>query len=188
MNWSPPPSTLDPAPANRRWLLMGLVLLSVVFVAAPARAQTPPPTEVADRVPLRLAIQTEAAFGVGTGTFYNQLVGGRLDLTFSPHVSLGGYVGYANLKGKDGRASSTLTYAQLEYMAGDPANAVRFPVRFATGYLGGNGPVVRATAGLAFRLSPSVDVVTELLAPMVWLTNAQTLLSLDLSLELAVRL
>ena len=58
------------------------------------------------------------AIGVYPGDFYNQLVGGRVDLVFSPHVSFGGYLGYANLKGKDGRASNLLAYAQVEYLAG----------------------------------------------------------------------
>jgi hypothetical protein len=41
-------------------------------------------------LPLRLAIQTEAASGIVTGRFYNQLVGLRLDAQFSPRVSFGG--------------------------------------------------------------------------------------------------
>jgi len=153
--------------------------------AAPVPPPAPPP---ADEIPLRLAIQTEGAFGVATGSFYNQLVGARLDLRFSPSTSLGGYVGYANLKGANGRAHSALTYAQLEYILGDPAATVRCPLRFASGYLGGNGPIVRTALGLAFALGKKVDLVTELLAPTVWFTNNQTLLSLNLSLELAIKL
>jgi hypothetical protein len=177
------------------------VVVAPLPAAAVARAQTspPPPLVVSPPPPpasvtapaapsLRLALQTEGAVGVGTGAFYNHLVGGRLDLRFSDRVSLGGYLGYVNLKGMNGRAHSALTYAQLEYLAGDPAATIRYPLRFASGYLGGNGPVVRAAAGFAFALGPKVDLVTEVLAPMVWLSNNQTLLSLDLALELDVRL
>jgi hypothetical protein len=98
------------------------------------------------------------------------------------------YVGYVNLKGKDGRASNVLSYAEVEYRTGAPGDAVRVPVRFASGYLPGNGPILRLAAGLAFALGPRTEIVTEFLAPMLWVTNNQTLLSMNLSLELAFRL
>jgi hypothetical protein len=138
-------------------------------------------------MPLRLAVQTEGANGVATGRFHNQLVGLRLDLLATPNVSFGGYLGYVNLKGKDGRASNVLPYASVEYRTGNPNDRVRFPLRFATGYLPHNGPVVRVAAGLAIPLSARVDVVGEL-APMFWVTNDQMLLSMNWSLELAYRL
>jgi hypothetical protein len=170
--------------ARRRLTLALLATVGAASAPRAARADEPP----SPAIPLRLAVQTEGALGVATGSFYNQLVGGRLDATFSPRVSLGGYLGYANLKGKDGRAHSALTYAQLEYLFGTPGATVRFPLRFASGFLFDNGPIVRASAGLAIRLSPRFDLVTELLTPMLWLTNNQTLLSLDVSLELLIRL
>ncbi|HXU04211.1 MAG TPA: hypothetical protein VN903_24795 [Polyangia bacterium] len=155
--------------------------------AAPATVETAPPQPAAPaRLPMRLALQTEAAIGVYPGDFYNHLVGARLDLVFSPHVSFGGYAGYANLKGKDGRASNLLAYAQVEYMAG-AANGVRVPFRFATGYLPHNGPIMRLATGFAFPVTPKVDVVTELLAPMIWLTGDQMVLSMDLAAELIFR-
>jgi len=178
-----------------------LVCVVVLALALPARAQTPSsqtaPVAVAPQpgaapaaeasLPVRLAFQLEAAQGVGTGPFSNRLLGGRADWRFSQKLSLGAYLGYANLKGKDGRAHSALTYAELEYLAGDPASTVRWPVRFASGYLGANGPVVRLAGGLAIALSPKVDLVPEL-ASMVWFTNNQTLLSLNLALELSFKL
>ena len=136
---------------------------------------------------MRFAVQTEAAIGVYPGDFYNHLAGVRLDLVFSPHVSFGGYVGYANLKGKDGRASNVLPYAQVEYMLGQPGG-VRFPLRFASGYLPRNGPVVRMSAGFAFPLTPKIDLVTEVLVPTIWITRDQMLLSMDLAVELLFRL
>jgi hypothetical protein len=135
---------------------------------------------------MRLALQTEGAIGVYPGDFYNHLVGGRIDLVFSPHVSFGGYIGYANLKGKDGRASNLLVYAQAEYLAGWVGH-VRIPLRFATGYLPHNGPVMRLSTGFAFPLTPTIDFFTELLAPMVWLTGDQMVVSMDLAAEIALR-
>jgi hypothetical protein len=152
--------------------------------AAPGRAAPPPSAPLA----LRLAVETEGAFGLYPGGFYNQLAGARLDLRASPHVSFGAYAGYANLKGKEGRAHDVLGYAQVEYMAGAPGARVRVPLRFASGYLPRNGPVVRVAAGLAFALTPKVDLVTELLAPMFWVTRDQTVLSTNVSLELAFAL
>jgi hypothetical protein len=188
--------------ASRRWSSLQVVA-APIFVAAlgvaprVARAQTPPSavaaapaapaTPAGSAIPLRLALELEAANGVVTGAFHNQLLGARLDGRFSEHVSLGGYLGYANLKGKDGRAHAALTYASLEYMAGDRAATVRYPLRFASGYLAANGPVARISGGLAIAVGRTVDIVGEL-ASMVWLTNNQNLLSLDLGLELAFRL
>jgi hypothetical protein len=173
----------------------------VSAAAAPARAQQPPmaatATAAAPAAPppsptpppaLRLAVETEGAFGLYPGGFYNQLAGARLDLRASPHVSFGGYVGYANLKGKEGRAHDVLAYALVEYMAGRPDARVRVPLRFASGYLPRNGPVVRVAGGLAFALTPKVDLVTELLAPMFWVTRNQMVLSTNVSLELAFSL
>jgi hypothetical protein len=183
----PPPQTPAAAPAP----------------ATPPQASAPPPAPIqppaaaaaaatgtaaaSDRIPMRFAVQTEAAIGVYPGDFYNHLAGVRLDLVFSPHVSFGGYVGYANLKGKDGRANNVLPYAQVEYMLGSPGG-IRFPLRFASGYLPRNGPVVRLSAGFAFPLTPKIDLVTELLVPTIWITRDQMVLSMDLALELLFRL
>jgi hypothetical protein len=165
------------------------LLMSAAVAARPAAAQQAAAATAVDsvRLPVRLAVQTEAAFGVHPGDFYNQLVGARVDLQFSPRVSVGAYAGYANLKGKDGRAHDLLAYAQVEYLALTPNPFVRIPLRFATGYLPKNGPVVRAATGLAFAVTPKVDIISELLAPTVWVTGDQTVLSMNVSLELAVR-
>jgi hypothetical protein len=177
---APPPPIPPPPPATRA------APVGPDWPAASAQIMlaAPPP-----RLRARLALQTEAAFGALTGSFHNQLAGARLDLQFSPRVSFGGYLGYANLKGRVGRASNLLSFAQVEYMAGpaDPSR-VRVPIRFGSGYLPGNGPVVRAAAGLAFPLTRNMDLVSEILAPMIWVTNDQMLLSMNLSLELAIRL
>ena len=166
--------------------LFAALLAADAAPSAATETQGPPAQSAApDRLPMRLALQTEGAIGVYPGDFYNHLVGGRVDLVFSPHVSVGAYLGYANLKGKDGRTSNLLAYAQAEYLAGW-VGKVRIPLRFATGYLPRNGPVMRLATGFAFPLTPTVDFFTEL-APMVWLTGDQMVVSMDLAAELAFR-
>jgi hypothetical protein len=154
----------------------------------PSVAQTPaaPPPEPTEAVPLRLAAQLELANGVVTGSFQNRLVGARLDGRFAERLSFGGYLGVGDLKGKDGRTHAALVMAVLEYMAGFPAATVRCPLRFASGYLAANGPVARLSGGLAIAVSKQVDLVGEL-ASMVWITNNQNLLSLDLGFEVAYK-
>jgi hypothetical protein len=171
-----------------------LFVASLLAAAGPVAAQTTglqvpapaPPAAQSDRIPMRLAFQTEGAVGVFPGDFYNHLAGVRLDLVFSPHVSFGGYLGYANLKGKDGRAHDFLPTVQVEYMVGPPGG-VRVPLRFASGYLPRNGPVARFATGFAFAATPTVDIVTELLAPMIWVTGDQMVLSMNLAAEIAFR-
>jgi hypothetical protein len=169
----------------RRWALA----LALAAWSRPGLAEVQAPPPAPSQPDVRVAAQIESARGRVTGAFQNTLAGVRADLLFSARVSLGGYVGYANLKGKDRRAHALLGYAQLEYLA--PLSPhfynLRVPLRFATGYLGRNGPVVRASTGLAIALSPKLDLVAEVLTPMVWVTNDQTLLSMNLALELCAR-
>ena len=173
---------------NARAALLGLAF-GIALLAAPASGRAegtvgqplPPP------LPLRMAIQAEGAKGVATGPFYNQLLGARLDVLFSPHVGFGGYLGYVNLKGKDGRAGNLLPYASVEYLAGNPIASTRLLVRFASGYLPHNGPIARMAGGVAFKVGARTDLVAEL-APMFWTTNNQMLLSMNFAIELAWRL
>jgi hypothetical protein len=167
-----PPATAPPGPAAPT--------PAALAPSVPAQAPAPEPLS------LRLAVQTEAAIGFYPGDFYNHLVGARLDVVVSPHVSFGGYLGYTNLKGKDGRAHDLLPYAQVEYLAGPPGG-VRIPLRFASGYLPRNGPIVRMSAGFAFPVGKNVDLITELLAPMIWVTRDQMVISMNLAAELAFR-
>jgi len=94
---------------------------------------------------------------------------------------------YVNLKGKEGRDHSLLPTLQGEYRLNVDWGALKaIPLRFATGYLPRNGPVARASAGLLFPLSPTVDLVAELLSLMVWVTNDQTLFSMNVAVELVI--
>ncbi len=154
--------------------------LSAAAQPAPPPRPMPPPPSYAD---WHLAVQTESAFGVVPDTFYNHLAGARIDRRFAPDVSLGLYLGYANLKGKDGRAHNGLGYAMLEYRP-ELASGVGLPLRFAPGYLPKNGPVLRASAGLSFVLSDGVDLVFDLITPTVWVTHDQAVLSFDVAAEL----
>jgi hypothetical protein len=139
--------------------------------------------------PLRLSLQTEGAAGVATGGFYNHLAGARLDLRFSPTVALGASLAYVNLKGPDGRAHGVLPAAQIEWRPPLPAHPrLSLPLRFATGYLPRNGPVARASAGLAFALADQVELGVDLLAPMAWVSHDELLLSMNVALELAIAL
>jgi hypothetical protein len=182
-----------------RWWLWFILVGAVIAPPAGARAQTPPPAPppaavaaapaapAEEGVPLRLAVEFDEAGGVVTGPFHNHLLGARLDGRFSEHVSFGAYLGVGDLKGKDGRVRAALVRAMLEYMAGDPAARVRYPLRFSSGYLAVNGPVAGVSGGLAIALGQRTDLVGAL-GSTVWITNNQNLLSLDFSLELAFRL
>jgi hypothetical protein len=163
-------------------LFASATMIAIVSAALAGAARADEP------LPVRLALQTEAAFGVTPGDFRNQLLGARLDFEFSPRVSFGGYLGYANLKGKEERVHNLLPYAQVEYLAGHAAGRIRFPLRFASGYLPGNGPVARLAAGIALRISPRAYLVAEPLAPMFWITREQMLLSMNVAIELLLRL
>jgi hypothetical protein len=160
-------------------------LLRSLLPAVP-HAPAPPP-EASAQAPsqgrFRFAAQTESAFGVAGGPFYNHLVGVRLDRRFSDVVALGAYLGYANLKGQEGRAHNVLAYLMLEYRAELGAGFI-IPVRYANGYLPANGPVLRASAGIGYTTG-DVDLVLELLVPTVWLTREQPVLSMDLAAEVA---
>ncbi len=137
----------------------------------------------------RLALQTEGAFGLTRPSFYNHLLGGRLDYVFTQDVSLGGYLAYANLKGKDGRASNVLPYAMLEYrVRGSRSSRLRIPFRFATGYLPRNGPFLRLSGGLSFPVGKTTILGLDLLAPTWWIAQNRTVVSLDLGVELSFAL
>jgi hypothetical protein len=158
---------------------------AVILTTATARAQQPPEPVVG----ARLAVALESARGHTGAGFRNGMAGLRVDLVFGPRVSLGGYFGSANLKGKDGRTQALLSYVQLEYLAPLAPRFLnlRLPLRFATGYLARNGPVVRASAGLAIALSRRIDLVTELITPMAWVATDQTVFSTNVSIEASMR-
>ena len=135
---------------------------------------------------VRYAFQVEPAFGVAGGSFYNQLAGARIDYRFTPEIALGGYLGYANLKGKDGRAHDVLPYLNLEYRPRLGQNsAFGLPLGFGTGYLPNNGPFLRLSAGLSYALGPQTDVVIAFFNPTFWVVHDRTVISLGAALEVS---
>jgi hypothetical protein len=146
---------------------------------APAAPTTHPNSRV------RFAAHVESALGVSGGAFYNQLAGARFDYRFTDELCLGHYLGYANLKGHDGRAHGFLPYLQLEYRPSLGAGAFGLPLRFATGYLLKNGPVMRLSVGVSYALTPQVALVVDVVTPTFWVVGNRTVISLGGALEVS---
>jgi hypothetical protein len=156
---------------------------SVVDVAPPAQAARPGETTFGR---LRYALLAEPAVGVAGGSFYNQLTGARVDYRFTEEIALGMYLGYANLKGKEGRAHSVLPYLNLEYRPRLGRNsAFGLPLGFGTGYLPNNGPWLRLSAGVSYALSSQTDVVLTFFNPTFWVVHDRTVISLGAALEVS---
>lgn len=137
----------------------------------------------------RLALGGEGAFGIGAGSFTNVLAGARLDYRFTPSLSLGAGLAYANLKGRSGRESNVLPRFLLDYRVGLGEESSLFvPFRFTSGWLPNNGPVSRLSVGFGARVSERVELVFDALAPAVWVTRDKPVVSVDLSAELAISL
>lgn len=135
-----------------------------------------------------IAVQTEAAFGTSEDSFYNHLVGARLDFRFTQDLYLGAYVAYANLRGRNGRVSNVLPYLQIE----DRVRITRrsdltIPLRASVGYLPFNGPFVRLAAGFGFPISERWFIEGDLIAPTFWVLPEHGAVSFDVSAELAYR-
>ena len=124
--------------------------------------------------------------GVSGGKFFNQLIAARLDYRFTPTLSLGPSLAYANLKGKDGRTSNVLASILLEYRPSlADGSSFSLPLRLAPGYLPQNGPVLRLSAGIAYALSPHVDLVLDAFTPTFLVIKNGTVVSLGGALELS---
>ena len=136
-----------------------------------------------------LAFQTEAAFGLGDNSFYNHLLGARIDYKLSRDVLTGFYLGYANLKGRSGRIGNALLYAQIEDRVRVTRDGkVTVPLRLALGYLPRNGPVLRLASGVFYAVSPTLSIGVEALAPTFWVIRDRVLFSMDFAAELALAL
>lgn len=154
-----------------------------------AVTSTPPAPPHTGPFPFRASwsLQLESAQGVVTGKFGNALLAGHIDYAFASRLKLGGYVGLANLKGKDGRVSAILPCALVTYEKPPaPGHSISLPIQFATGYLTRNGPVTRLTAGLGWAVGQRTDLVFSA-GPMVWVTRDDLLLSINVTVELRFR-
>lgn len=137
----------------------------------------------------QLVLQTEGAIGTSQDTFYNHLLGMRLDWRIARTLLLGAYVGYANLRGKAGRVGNLLAYLQIENRVRPSSrSSLTIPLRLAVGYLPFNGPVVRLAAGLNVPLSDRFELGFDLLTPTFWVLPDRVVVSLDLAAELIWRL
>jgi hypothetical protein len=157
------------------------VLVAVAaLVTRKAKAEEDPFARV------RFAAQIEPAFGVAGGSFYNQLAGARVDYRFTKEIALGGYIGYANLKGKDGRAHALLPYLNVEYRPRLTASsAFGLPLGLGTGYLPNNGPFLRLYAGVSYALGPQTDIALAFFTPTFWVVHDRTVVSLGAALEIS---
>lgn len=156
--------------------------------ASSARAIEPirPDPPVKNR--LRVALQTEAAFGAGDEFFYNHLVGLKVDVKVGHTVLLGAYLAYANLEGANGRVGNFLPMAFVEnrIRVGRPT-LFTIPLRIQGGYLPKNGPVFRFSGGLNFALSEQIELGVDLIAPTFWVLPERTAFSFNLGAELGYR-
>ena len=104
-------------------------------------------------------------------------------------VLLGGYVGYANLRGRDGRSDNILFYALVEdRIRLSPKVELFLPLRFAAGFLPYNGPYIQLAAGLNYALSDRFELGVDLLSPTFWFLPEGRAFSLNLALEVIARL
>ena len=145
-----------------------------------------------DRRPTRrfdIALQVEGAIGTSSDNFFNFLGGVRLGLRITNTLGLGLYLGYVNLRGRDGRVNNLLPMLQLENRIRLSARSdITVPLRFALGYLPYNGPVVRLAAGLNVPLSSRVELAFDILTPTFWVLPDRTAVSFNVAAELIFRL
>jgi hypothetical protein len=178
----PPPPTAPPAPQQSS--------PPSAFPESARPAPRPAPetsSEPSQR--FRVALQTEGAIGTSEDSFYNHLVGARLDLRITQRMAIAAYVAYANLRGKDGRVGNILPYLMGEHRVQVVSSSdITIPLRVAIGYLPFNGPVVRLSAGVNIPLGESLELGFDIITPTFWVLPDRTAVSLDLAAELVFRL
>ncbi len=137
---------------------------------------------------LSIALQTEASIGTTQGNFYNHFVGLRVDVRLVRDVILGLYGAYANLDGRAGRVHDFFFMLQLDGRV-RPSNTLdlTIPLRFGVGYLPFNGPVVRASAGVAYALDPHWELEADLVAPTFYGVPSRLAVAFDFAAELSYR-
>ena len=146
-------------------------------------------TEEALRYRWHLVLQTEGAIGTSQDGFYNHLVGARIDFRVSRAILFGAYFAYANLAGKDGRADNIYFSLMVEdRIRISSSSDISIPLRLSLGYLPYNGPVIRLSAGLNIPLSERFQLGVDLLAPTFWILPERTAVSLNIAVELILRI
>jgi hypothetical protein len=153
--------------------------------------EAPAPTAQAEPVsftPWHLALGTRGAIGLTDPGFYNHMVGARIDRRFSPRLAIGVGLNYANLKGPGERVGNVLGEVQLDYRIPLDERTWQLPLRFTLGYLPNNGPTLGVATGIAVRVSDSVELVLDAVAPMFWISEDLTVTSMNFGLEVGVEL
>ena len=136
-----------------------------------------------------IAFQTEAAFGLSSDFFYNHLLGIRLGFRITNDTHIGWYLGYTNLRGRNGRLSNFLPYMQVEHRIRlKPSADISIPLRGGFGYLPFNGPFFRLGVGVNIPLSDRMEVGFDILAPTFWVLPEKVAVSLNVAVELILRL
>ncbi len=165
-----------------RFAFHTVLALAAALPVATAGAQ-PQPFASRGFPQLRLGAGAQGAFGLSPGRFSNVLVGVQVEGRFSPALTIGGHVAYANLPGKDGRVGLALPYGQIEYAIGAWApDRTSVPIRFGAGYLPRNGPVLQLGAGLGRPFAGGIEVTLDA-GPMLWLTHNQMLVSFNVGVQ-----
>jgi hypothetical protein len=146
-------------------------------------------TEEALRYRWHLVLQTEGVIGTSQDGFYNHLVGGRIDFRVSRDILFGVYFAYANLQGKESRANNLYFSIMVEdRIRISSASDISIPLRLSLGYLPFNGPVIRLSAGLNIPISSRLQIGFDLLAPTFWILPDRTAVSLNVAIELILRI
>jgi hypothetical protein len=136
------------------------------------------------RAPFELALGFEFALGPGADPFWNFLGYGRAAWFPVDRFGITASVSYANLRGRTNRVSNALFMVGVETAIELVArHHVYIPLRAEFGYLPFNGPVLRATAGVAFNVSQNTRIELDILSPTIWILPGVTAVSLDLGAQ-----
>ncbi len=150
-------------------------------------AWRPPPRRPPSRLhraPFELALGFEFAFGPGNDAFWNFLGYGRAAWFPVDRFGITASVSYANLRGRTNRVSNALFMVGVETAVElITRNHVYLPLRAEVGYLPFNGPVVRATAGVAFNVATNTRIELDILSPTIWILPGVTAVSLDVGAQ-----
>jgi hypothetical protein len=137
------------------------------------------------RAPFELALGFEFALGPGNDPFWNFIGYGRAAWFPVDRFGITASVGYANLRGRTNRVSNVLPMIGVETAIELLARQhVYIPLRAEVGYLPFNGPVIRATAGVAFNVSQNTRIELDILSPTIWVLPGTVAVSLDLGAQL----
>ena len=144
-------------------------------IPVPAR----PPVLVHPR-PFELGILGFGAFNPGRDPYTNALFGARFAWFPIDRLGVSAALQYTNLRGRSGRVHNVLPMIGVE-SAVDlvPSIALIVPIRAEVGYLPFNGPVIRFSAGLSFRLYQQLRLELDVVQPTIWWVNENASVSLD---------